>query len=722
VKRTGLFLLIFVLLSGCFFKVTFSAASQEGPVNIEAETIFYDSEKETYRARGNVIILFTGGYLKADEVTLVRSTGDAVAEGNVVIKSGEDILEGDGVKFNINDKTGVLNDGTLFFRKNNLYLRGKEIRKKGDTIYSLKDARATTCDGEIPDWRLTGREVDVNVDGYGRIKHGTFQVRNFPVLYVPYLIFPAKKSRQTGFLLPYFSYSKDKLGWDVEVPFFWAISENADATFYQRYMDKRGFQEGAEFRYQIGENSFGTLYGSYLYDTMKISEENADRPNRDWRDGEQRWSYYLNHETEFTPGFYLRTDINKVSDNWYFRDFDSYNYFLQHYGSGENQKFKKVSFVGDRSLNSLDSKARLVKNWDLFNLTALVRYTDNFMSDSNDETLQKYPGITLFGVKQPFFDSPLYFELESSYDYYYRERGYRGHLVDLFPTLSLPLSIGKCLRFEPEVGFRETRWDATYKKGIGEGRHNDRAIYNVGATLSTEIERIFPVRGKRLEKVRHGIKPEITYTYIPNVLQDEIPDFVEKIEETNTLNYSFTNTFTGKLRDDDGNVSYRQFLRLKLGQDFNIKEARRENKNTGNRKRPFGDIIMELDINPFSYCSFDSDVRYDVNAGEWEELNSRIDISDERGDSLTSEYRYTRDTVEEVNFSARAKIIKALDLFYSIRRNELYKKSFETMYGIDYHRQCWSAELSYTESDDDRSIMLIFSLYGFGKAATSQNW
>ncbi len=66
---------------------------------------------------------------------------------------------------------------------------------------------------------------------------------------MPYLIFPAKTTRQTGFLFPRFAYSRDKNGLDVEIPFYWAVSDSADATFFQRYMEKRGFKEGVEFRY-----------------------------------------------------------------------------------------------------------------------------------------------------------------------------------------------------------------------------------------------------------------------------------------------------------------------------------------------------------------------------------------------------------------------------------------------------------------------------------------
>ncbi|MBN2178479.1 MAG: LPS-assembly protein LptD [Deltaproteobacteria bacterium] len=723
-RRVLLSLIVSIFIIFSFVMVDTLIASEidvaRGPINIEADSLSYDSSSETYRAEGNVIIIFAGGTLKADRVSLNKATSRVVAEGGVVVKSGKDVLQGERVSFDIATKRGVINGGTLFLQENNLYLSGSEIEKTGDASYSLVDARVTTCEGEVPDWRFAGKKVEVTIDGYGSVKDGTFQVRNVPLLYFPYLRFPAKTTRQSGFLFPYIAHSSDKLGWDMELPFFWAISERVDATLYQRYMDKRGFQEGAEFRYCIGDHSFGSLYGSYLNDTKRISEENSGYPNRDWQDGQERWSYYLNHETEFTPGFYLRADISKVSDSWFFRDFDSYNYYLVHYGP-DGDRFKRVSFLGDKSLTSLDSKARLVKEWDLVNLTALVRYTDDFLSYSNDETVQKYPEITLAGIKQPLFETPFYVNLESVYDYYYREKGERGHLLDLYPVISLPLYLGEYLTFEPEVGFRETIWDAD-NNDSGEGSQSSRALVSAGAVISTEVSRIFSTRLGTIEKVRHGVKPELAYTYIPSIDQEDIPDFADEIPEANLVNFSVTNTLTARLKDAEGKVSYRELFRLKLGQDFNISEARRDIEKPGDRRRPFGDITIEMDLNPFRFLALDSDAVIDVNAGEWKELNGRLDISDERGDSLTSEYRYTKDDVEELNLSARAKVAETLDLLYGLRRNELYEKDLETKFGIDYHRQCWGIELSYRDSDDDRSVMAIFSLYGLGRAGSSQNW
>jgi len=687
-------------------------------VDIEADNLIYESDTETYRASGNVVITFEGGHIKADDVILNRMTSEATAEGNVYIKSGEDILEGKKARFNIADESGTISGGKLFFDRNHLYLKGETIEKRGESTYFLHDGQATTCDGENPDWMFSGKELEVTVDGYGVAKHVAFRVKGAPILYMPYIIFPAKTTRQTGLLFPRIAYSQNKLGWDIGIPFYWAISESADATFYQRYMDKRGFQEGVEFRYISGHDSYGTLYGDYLDDSMKISDSGeGEFLRRDWQENHKRWSYYLDHQKQFTSGLYLKADIKRVSDKWYFRDFDSYNYYLENYVGNDRGTFKGVSFNGNASQSSLNSTVRLVKNWSLFNATALMEYTDNFQSRSNDETLQRYPQVTVTGIKQPIPGSPFDFELESLYGYYYRTTGYRGQLLDAHPVFSLPLRLYDHIEFTPSLGLRETAWRSSYSGNAAdaEDKNGSRELYHMGATLSSEAHRVFDVGGEVVDKIRHAIKPEVAYTYIPNVHQTDAPDFLSEIHEENSLTYSLTNILIARLNDGDEGVMYREFLRLKLSQTYDLKEARRNTDGSSKAKRPFGNIAAEFECNPFQYFSLEADAILDINAGEWREINSRLDISDRRSDSLTAEYRYTQDSVEEINLSLKGRATKTLDVMYALRKNQFDNKTLETTYAIDYHKQCWSAELSYSDSADDRRFMLIFSLYGLGK-------
>jgi LPS-assembly protein len=710
-----------------------------GSVTIEAESISYDQETDTYHASRHVVITYDSGVLTADDVFLNKTNNEALATGNVTLKSNNDILEGDRVDFDIETKTGVAYQGTVFIAQNHFYLSGDKIEKRGESTYHVEGAVATTCDGDAPDWQLTGNELDVTMEGFGTLKHMKFLTNGMPILYMPYLIFPAKTKRQSGFLFPYLAYS-NTLGWDMELPFFWAISDSMDATFYQRYMSMRGFQEGVELRYFPSRDNFGTFYGDFLNDSVRINET-IGSVARNWQSDQQRWSVYLNHQTTFDPTFSFRADIRKVSDSWYFRDFSSHNYYLDNYSKTEDQRFKKVSFLGDASLSSLESTARLVKNWPLYNLTILGDYTDNFATQSNDATLQKYPEITLIGIKRPLFGTPLNLEFSTSYDYYYRTTGQRGHLYDVKPYLSLPLNLWGYGQLTPQFGVEGTVWQRDDDQPVPSDKQGNRGLYTAALNLRTEINRVFDVNSGPVQKIRHGIVPEVTYTYVPDVNQTSAPDFLTIINGQNTIMYALTNSFVAKVLGTDGKPSYREFLRLKLAQTYDIKEATRDVSGSGTDRRPFSDVDLEVDFLPFQYLSFLARNKYSVNNMTFTQANYDLTLSDSRGDSATLAYRYTQNGypqtiydasgysrytqsgIEELDLTLKAVVTKTMDLIYLQKRDQFNQRDVEKTLSLKYHKQCWTVEIGYSEKVNatatgdqyDKTFMVAFSLYGLGK-------
>ena len=692
----------------------FETEFRGGPVTIEADSIAYDGDEDTFHAAGKVLITFSRGFLKADAVTLNRTTNQALASGHVLIQSDQDILEGEKVSFNIISRTGIVEIGKLFIAQNHLYILGERIEKKSEAVYRLENATVTTCDGDTPDWRIAGSELDVTIDGYGVLKHGRFLARDFPLLYVPYLIFPAKTTRQTGFLFPRFAHSSDKNGLDVEIPFYWAFSDSGDATFFQRYMEKRGFKEGVEIRYFTSPDTFGVFYGDFINDRKRVAES-VGSMWRDWQDDRNRWSYYLNNETTFANGIGLRSDIRRVSDHWYFRDFSSFNYYRDHYSPSGEERFRRVSFFGDESLGSLDSTVRLTKDWSLYNLTALARYTDDFSSPDNRETLQKYPEVILTGFRQPLFESPLQLEFSAGYDHIYRREGQKGHLWDISPTLYLPQKLGPYVQVVPQAGFRWNAWDRSDSAADAGDRYGNRSVFTLGTDLSTEVYRIYDVMGEEVEKIRHGIRPEITYTFIPEASQDQAPDFLVRVPSQNTLTYGIINTLLARMRAKDGKISYREMMRFKLGQTYDIREARRGETGTGEANRPFRDVDLELDLAPFQNLVLSTRNKFDVNSGNWRQNNYDLTLFDQRGDSASAGYRYTRDTLEEINLYLKAALTSSIGATYVLRRNQLDRKTVESTYGLQYRRQCWNVEFNVSDREDDRTIAVFFSLYGMGK-------
>jgi LPS-assembly protein len=662
-----------------------------GPIDIEADHLEYDEDTDTYRGVGNVVVNFKDGFLVADSVVLNRSTGDAEASGNAFVSDKGDTMEGDRISFNLNTKKGITYNGKAFLADNHVYLGGALLEKKGEQTYHAKDATMTTCDQERPDWRFTAKEMDVTVEGYGTMKEGTFQVKNVPLFYSPYMVFPAKAQRESGFLTPQLSFSSGN-GLDVELPYYWVIGQDSDATFYQRYIQQRGWKEGMEFRYFQGKDTFGTFYVDYLKDSLQVPGI-EDGLVRDWTGSHNRWSYYLNNQSTFASGVYLRTDLVRVSDIWYFKDFTNFNYYLDNYAPVGDAKFHRISFLADQTLATLDSTARLVKDWPLYNLTVLTKYTDNLATQTNDASLQSYPSITFTGVKQPLFGTHMNFELASSYLNAYRNEGGKGQVVDVNPTFSYPYNNGDYFQLNPSMGLRETAWQSS---GGIVNNTTARELYALGLYGTTEVYRIFTVDDWGIDKVRHGIKPELTYTFIPSTNQ-AIPDFAPAVPSTNTLTCSVTNTLTSKSTDKTG-VHYQEFL-----------------PSTVPEIKSFSPITAELDLKPSKYFTTRSVMLFDPTTTALTQNNHDLLITDDRGDSLSVGYRYTQSSLEELNLYLTAKLTKQVDFKYVQRHDMLNNQNVESTYLIDYHQQCWSAAFSWSEQPNNRAIMVVFTLFGLGK-------
>ncbi|RPJ42349.1 MAG: LPS-assembly protein LptD, partial [Deltaproteobacteria bacterium] len=201
------------------------------PVRIQADQVSYDHKDEAYVAEGKVEIFQGDRKLSADRVTLSGKTNEVEASGNVILVQGEDILRSERIKVDLDTSLGIIVRGTLFLKKQHFYLRGEEIERIGEGTYRIRKGSLTTCDGDWPDWRFTSREIVVTLEDYAAIEGATFEIKNVPVLYFPYLLFPVKAQRQSGFLFPRVTFS-NLSGVELNNAFYWAISKNMDATFY----------------------------------------------------------------------------------------------------------------------------------------------------------------------------------------------------------------------------------------------------------------------------------------------------------------------------------------------------------------------------------------------------------------------------------------------------------------------------------------------------------
>ncbi|MCG6916652.1 MAG: hypothetical protein LJE89_03805, partial [Deltaproteobacteria bacterium] len=223
---------------------SFTSQGKKGSAyRLRADHFSYDEKQDIYTASGNVILHAEGSIIFADQIRLDGATKEAIVEGDVRIEQGRDWLEGERAYLDLEQETGVVEFGRGFLADGNFHFSGALVEKLGPQTYHVRDGTFTTCDGDEPSWHFRASDLKVTVEGYGIAKHTRFHLGRTPVLYTPYLAFPAKTERQTGLLMPRFGAS-ERLGYYFDLPFFWAISRSTDATIYSHYMSERGLMMG----------------------------------------------------------------------------------------------------------------------------------------------------------------------------------------------------------------------------------------------------------------------------------------------------------------------------------------------------------------------------------------------------------------------------------------------------------------------------------------------
>jgi len=472
------------------------------PWNIFADEITFDNETNQYIGKGTVIISKEDKELTADYVRFDQKTMKVYAKGHVTMTSGKDILAGTSMEMNLHSQTGTVYNGTVFIQENHFYIKGNRIQKIGKDSYTADKASITTCDSDKPAWKITGRNLNVTIEGYGFVKHAALWAKKIPVLYTPFLAFPVKLKRQSGLLVPRIGDS-DRKGIEYEQPFYWAINESSDATFYLDYMSERGEKYGLEYRYVLGNNSKGTLMFDFLDDkkvddgigdsskSWGYEEDNVLRPNSD------RYWFRMKLDQSMPLDFSLKLDADFVSDQDYLKEFRG-----GYTGFHETKKNFEKSFgreIGEHDDNARLNRFNLNRRWSNYALNADIRWYDNIVrrrNKLNNPTLQKLPIIEFDGLKQQIFGAPLYFELDSHYAYLYREDGDKGHRVDVYPRFLFPIRLKNYLSLETSLGLRETAWQIDEEEGTSSEKDwkLHRELYDIQLDLSTEISKVYLTR------------------------------------------------------------------------------------------------------------------------------------------------------------------------------------------------------------------------------------
>ncbi len=665
------------------------AKDMDDGMRITADLMDHNQADDVITASGNVVLRWQGATLTSDNATFNRANKILKAAGHVVITKGSDTIRGESVSLDLDSGRGELARGNIFLKQNNMHLSSDKITRTGENDYSAGQSSYTTCDAETPSWKLGAGNIDLTIDEYGTAKHVVFYIKDVPVFYFPYLIFPVKRERQSGFLFPRFGWSAKK-GAEADIFYYWAISPSQEATVDLDIQTKRGVGTGLDYRYLRKRGSTGKLGGYLIYDLYTNG---------------LRGIVAQTHREAISPDMSLRTSINMTSDRLFLSDY------------GEKS--------GDYNRQFNDSTVNFLKTWQHFALTADLRYTQDYYAATNNNTLQTLPEIGLAAVRQQIYSTPLYFDLDSRATNFYRESGARGQRFYGFPRLTLVTGVPGYLNLSVYGGVHLRAYHTDSIPPASQIKDNDGSLLpETGVRLGTSFSRVYDINAGKLQKLRHEILPELSYTYTLNQDQSRFPfyDYTDRIVHQNMISYSLTSFLGGKFRNGETS-EYRDLMRLKLSQGYSITGGRRDLLTLVDVNRSWTDLILESETWLHPQARMTLDARYNVYGNYISSAAPGIEIDDKRGTTIGINYRMARNEVDYLEGRLATKIFKPWELSYATRYSFDSHEFLESVYSVEYRHQCWSILVTYLDrrvTNPSQTVHVSFNLLGvFGSGSST---
>ncbi|NVJ53388.1 MAG: LPS-assembly protein LptD [Campylobacteraceae bacterium] len=370
-------------------------------------------------AKGDVVVFSPKYYITAQKIIHDKDKNTLELFDDVIIVKNNNVqTKSDYAFLDLNNDDLYQNPNIFYEEKSQIWINSKDADKKNDLI-KLGKSILSSCDCVDPDWSIRSSSMDYDTkDMWINTYNTTLYVKDFPVIYTPYLGFSTDTRRRTGLLIPLLGYSTEE-GFFYNQPIYFAPAPNYDIEIVPQIRTNRGYGSYFYFRYADSPNSMLRIGTGYFKEKDSYVEENDLRDN-------EHYGFNLDYKR-----------VNLFADTFDSKDglYASIRYLNNvEFNSLEDSRYQ------ESIERKVESKINYIYDTSDYFLGAYSRYYIDTQKESNNDTLQELPKLQAHSYSRPLLDRLMY-STDFKYTNHYRRDGLNANEYEFSIPLSYSFSL-----------------------------------------------------------------------------------------------------------------------------------------------------------------------------------------------------------------------------------------------------------------------------------------
>ncbi len=278
------------------------------------DSIRFNIKSQSMRLRGEAQVNFKKQKLAAEIIELdfkssllyAKSTKDTNNKLYGFPKfndSGEQFV-GQEIKYNFKTNQGTISLGETEMGEG--FYFGERIKRISQTELFVENGFYTTCNHPEPHYHFGSPKMKIIAQDRIFLDPLIMYVEDIPVFILPFgLFFPSKGGKQSGLMVPTFSFSNSRGVVFQNLGFYWAISDYMDAQFTTDLYTKGGFMLKNTTRYKLLNQYDGNFNIEWGQTRNNVDEDYATN-----------FKFGLRHNQSLTPDEKITANLDFRSSNF----------------------------------------------------------------------------------------------------------------------------------------------------------------------------------------------------------------------------------------------------------------------------------------------------------------------------------------------------------------------------------------------------------------------